>query len=58
LLQHMKRHHVRLGIEGRDTHLDWPADMRHNSAETCGFGASIGGRTMMFTSAGLVVPAI
>jgi hypothetical protein len=57
LLKHMKQHHVRVGGEGRDTHVDWPADMRCKSAGTCGFGATIGGRTMLLTSAGLVVPA-
>jgi hypothetical protein len=56
LLEHMKEHHVRLGTEGRDTLIDWPADMRHKSTQMCGFGATVGGREMLLTSNGFIVP--
>jgi len=46
LLQHMKKFHVKLGTRGQNSTIHLSADLRHHSAETCGFGATIGGQEM------------
>lgn len=57
LLKHMKDVHVSDAARGEHTNIDWPADSRNWNAETCGYGATIGGKAMQDSRESFVIPA-
>lgn len=57
LLEHMRDFHVVLGGQGRDSAIQWSADFHYGDAETCGFGALIGGQRMRNSEGSFIVPA-
>lgn len=56
LLQHMRTYHVKLGTQGQDSKVHWPANIRRWRFDTCGFGATIGGRGMQESESCFVIP--
>lgn len=46
LLKHMQTCHLGAITSGQNITIDWPADSRNWTAETCGYGATIGSKRM------------